>query len=134
MKKAILVLSAIAIMLPYSAIAATPTTEPTMSGRCSKLKSQWKSIEQEMADREAEGITDNSAPRATLRATEDSNDLAKAQIILTLSQAYKCPLPPSAPSYINFFSNALSCRTDVMKGASNSPKCDRSSWKPLAEW
>jgi hypothetical protein len=118
---------------------AQPTAAPTASAPakpltiCEGLARDWKSVEYELADNYADGITDNSAPRATMRAVEDQNALLKAQIAVGLMRDHKCPLPKRAPSGLTYSLNALKCSTEKLKGNYKSAECDSSTWTPLGQ-
>lgn len=111
--------------------AAAPPAPPATT--CSILASTYEGASMDLAANRAEGVGDNSAPRATLRAMEDANTLAEARITLDLMRDHKCALPKSAPTSIFYLSDALSCATDRLKsqGAGSPPSCDRSKWKRL---
>lgn len=128
------------MILPALALAATGAPQVTFAqagaakpGACAGLVLQWDSIEKELAERQAEGLVDNSAPRATLREMQNSNDLSRAQMILTMMQSGRCSLPDSPPRYIVYFSNALACQTARIKGTKDAPECVRSSWKKITD-
>jgi hypothetical protein len=99
------------------------------SGACATLMLQFNKAEQSMASTDAEGVLDNSAPRATLRAVEISNFMATATAALQLMQARSCPLPDHAPTPNTYFMSALSCKTDQGAGKKDTPACDRKTWK-----
>jgi hypothetical protein len=94
------------------------------------LIADYDQIEKAMASRWADSISDNSAPRATLREMQDANGLAKAQIIVTLLQANKCALPDYAPSIKRYVSAALTCSTDRLQAGSDAPSCKMDNWQP----
>jgi len=129
------ILLALAVATPVVAqapAAKVPVVRPPVVGRCPSLQAQWVSIEKELASIEAAGVADDSAPRATYRAIETSNELTKAQLTLTLMQASGCSLPAGAPSSVTYLTAALTCATDRFKD--NQPaSCDRSSWKPITD-
>jgi hypothetical protein len=83
-----------------------------------------------LAGNAASGVADNSAPRATLRAMEDANTLATAQVALDLMRDNRCALPKQAPAAAWYLNAALTCATDRMKASGTAPpeSCDRSKW------
>jgi hypothetical protein len=98
------------------------------------LAVQWTGLEQDLAEDHAEGITDNSAPRATLRAQRETNILLRAQMLIGMMKDAKCSLPKSPPSYVTYALPALTCRTDMMKSYSSKElpaSCDRKKWTPI---
>ena len=108
--------------------ASASGTKPV--GTCEALAADWKRFEQNMADRFAEGVADNSAPRATMREMREANDLALAQMTLQFMRDNRCPLPKRAPSAGTYLTSALECSTARLKarGTETPPECDRSRW------
>lgn len=130
-------LTLIALVMSMSASPAFAQTEaadasPKLS-KCEVLANDWKSVEYGLAMNNARSIGDNSAPRATLRAMEDSNELAKAQMTLQLMSDNKCPLPSRAPSWTTYTVEAMECQTARLGGDFDSPECDFKTWKPLTQ-
>lgn len=111
--------------------ASAQTSSP--ASICEALKNQWRDVEYDLAEAYAEGSSDNSAPRAAVRAGESTNRLLVADIILTLMASHKCPPPKRAPSELNYANGALGCRIERMKGELSPSECDRSTWKPMFE-
>lgn len=127
MKPAFLIVAA---GVPLMALATPAAAQTPAAGKCTALAADYDQIEKAMASRWATSIGDNSAPRATLREMEDANALSQAQIILTLMQASRCPLPDHAPSIKRYLSAALACSTARLKGGSDVPECKMESWTP----
>jgi hypothetical protein len=93
------------------------------------LSRQWEGIEQDLASDSASGMTDNSAPRATLRAQRETNGLLRAQMLLGMMKDGRCVLPKSPPSYITYLPSALTCETDKLKSTTLPESCKRDNWK-----
>ena len=127
MLKAIIVAAPLAGLLIF-ADQAEAQAVGTAAGKCAALSADYDQYEKAMASRWADGIADNSAPRATNRAIEDSNALMQAQITLTLMQANRCSLPDHAPSIKKYVSEALTCSTDRLKAGADAPSCDMKTW------
>lgn len=121
---------ALVLTSPMSAVAQTAAASVPKLSTCEALAADWKRFDMNMADRFADGIGDNSAPRATLRAIEEGNDLLKANMTLQFIRDNKCPLPKSAPSGTSFISAALECSTQRLKVGIEAAKivCDRANW------
>lgn len=109
------------------AAAAAPTPS---AGTCSALMAAYENTSKELAANFTSGVADNSAPRATLRAMEDANALATAQIALSLMRDNHCALPKQAPAAAWYISAALTCSTDRLKasGTESPATCDRTNW------
>lgn len=118
-----LFLAVVAVTLPSGAIAQTAS-----GGTCEALASQWRDVEMELAAIYAGGVTDNSAPRAAMRAAESATQMAQANSILALMTARNCPLPKTAPSPYPYLASALNCGTEQIKGNRQSELCDRTKW------
>jgi hypothetical protein len=134
---ALLASSAI-ILHSLPASAQTPPTPSVAAPAkplsiCEGLARDWKSVEYELADNYADGVTDDSAPRATMRAVQDQNALLKAQIALALMRDNKCPLPKRAPSSLTYMIPAMTCKTEKLKGNYKAPACDYSTWTPIGQ-
>ena len=117
-------LSQTATTAPAAPASKAPTT-------CEVLARDWRSVEWDLANNYAEGVADDSAPRATMRAAQNAEQFAQAQITLQLMRDYKCSLPKRAPSEMTYSLSAMKCRTELMKGNYKAPECDRSTWTPL---
>ena len=118
------------MMAPAHAAPVPLAPAATPVGVCGTLAADWKRYELNMADREADQIGDNSAPRATLRALEQSNDLALAAMTLQFMRDNRCQLPKRAPSAATYFGAALACSTARLKqsGTETPAECDRDKW------
>lgn len=99
------------------------------SSICSELMTQFDNTEKSIAYSVTDGILDNSAIRSQVRATETGNALLEAQIVIELMKSRSCPLPSHAPTSATYFSAALACKTDSIKGG-NPPSCAREKWVP----
>ena len=127
----IVLIALLATSTQVTAQTRAPAGPAPAVGTCSRLVSTYDGVSKDLAANVAEGLGDNSAPRATLRAIEDSNSLTQAHIALDLMRDYHCPLPKDAPDSAYYLSPALTCATDRLKArGSDSPEsCDRSKWQ-----
>lgn len=125
-----ILIGALLLSSTVPAMAQVPAATAPKLGVCEQLAADWKRFEINMAERFAEGIGDNSAPRSTLRAIEEGNDLMKAGLTLQFMRDSKCPLPKSAPSGNAYVSAALDCSTARLKSGYEAAKavCDRTKW------
>lgn len=120
---------------PGIAQAAKPTAPVAApAGKCAALANDWRSIEIALANNSVDSATDNSAPRATMRAAEDTMTYSKAQIVLRLMEVNRCALPDRPPLPGTFLLEALSCKTARMKATieqvrAGIPECDQANWK-----
>ena len=109
-----------------SGAAATPG-----ASRCAVLSADYRRIEQNLADRFAEGIVDNSAPRATMREMQNANDLAVAALTVQFMRDNRCALPARAPVAATYMSSALECSTARLRnrGTESPAECNRETWR-----
>ena len=114
-----------------SQLSQTPAPPST----CGSLARQWQGIEQDLATSYARGMGDNSAPRATLRAQEETNGLLRAQMLIEMMRGNRCAIPKSPPTIAPYISAALACEVDKLKSSSsNLPQsCDRSNWSRVGQ-
>ncbi len=123
----------ISLTLAASAAALPAFAQPAAApspNRCAALANDYDHIEKTMASRYADAVGDNSAPRAAVRETADANDLARAQIILTLLQHGRCPLPDHAPSNARYLDAATVCAAARLREGANAPVCNMANWRP----
>gem|GEM_PF-5080138 len=92
------------------------------------MQKDWKQIEISLANNMADGIGDNSAPRASLRAQEDANSLSRAALTLELMKANQCQLPKRAPSAITYLTLALNCATARRTKGADTEECKTANW------
>lgn len=127
-------ISAVLALAAFPAFAQTPRASRPASpaaapSRCAALQSDWRSVEITLAQNSAEGIGDNSAPRATLRAMEDNNALIRAQMTLELMRAAGCTLPARAPVAGTFLLDAMECQTALLRGGrAGEGACETATW------
>ena len=78
----------------------------------------------------AEGVGDDSAPRATMRNVETSHYLIVEQMNLEMMIAAHCPLPTEGASVNPYLTPAIECQTARLKRGStpNPPECDMTKW------
>lgn len=108
---------------------AQPAGAPSPN-RCAALAADYDQIEKGLAARFANAVGDINAQRAAVRATEDANDLARAQIVLILLQHGRCPMPDHAPSVDRYLGVATACAEARLRDGANAPVCDMASWRP----
>lgn len=122
---------AAACIAPQPALAQPARPPAAASARCEALGADWRNIEMNMAATYAIGIGDDSAPRATMRAIRESNDLAQAAMTLDLMRDAHCPLPTHAARADTYRSSALRCANAATGAgaAEHPPECDRATWQ-----
>ena len=97
--------------------------------QCGQYESAVDSSLKRIAMAEMEGISENSAPRATNRLIEINNEWQLINAHLSLMAQNKCPPITSLLSSVPYQIRALECRTSQLKGERNSPACDTTKWK-----
>jgi hypothetical protein len=112
-----------------------PTVVPTKvvaavePGVCSGYRDDIESNLKRSAMIDAEGISDNSAPRATMREQKKIGYKTDIQTTLNLMAAQKCELPKSTPNAAKYLTSALDCSLKNMKATNESEMCDM--WKEI---
>jgi len=100
--------------------------EPEMCvGYNDEIESNLKRI----AMTDAEGIGDNSAPRATMRQQQITGYKTDIQTTLNLMAAQKCKLPKASPNAAKYYSSAMSCQLKNMSAKNQDERCDM--WKEV---
>ena len=123
----------LALTIASTPALAQPAAAPAPSpNRCAALAADYDMIEKAMAARHANAVGDNSAERGTVRAIEDANELARAQIILTLLQHGRCPMPDHAPSIDRYLGPATACAEARLREGASAPVCNMANWRPTA--
>ena len=121
-----------------TASARKPVARATTTGAssvCSKLTSDITNHSKSLAANFAEGVGDNSAPRATMRETQEQTILANVRMTMDLMRDNRCKLPTSVPNGGEYIGSALQCKTDRLKaevdGTAGEPAaCNQSKWLP----
>ena len=112
---------------------ATAAVSPVFaqSQLCQQFDSQIRLAEQNIASEFAEGIGDNSAPRATNRELRVNTYWTQIHVNLVQAQSNRCPPITRVISGSHYLSAALTCATDRMRSGGTTPdSCKRSNWKP----
>jgi hypothetical protein len=110
-------------VVPAKVVAAV---EP---GVCRGYRDDIESNLKRIAITDAEGVTDNSAPRATMREQKKNGYKTDIQTTLNLMVAQKCELPKSTPNAAKYLTSALDCSLKNMKATNESEMCDM--WKEI---
>lgn len=122
---------AISLALAAAAAALPALAQPAGApNRCAALAADYDLIEKVMAGRHADAVGDNSAARGAVRQAETANDLARAQIVLTLLQHGRCPMPDHAPSIDRYLGAATACAEARLRDGANAPVCNMANWRP----
>ena len=102
-----------------------------ISGTCTQLNADMEHLKKSLAMNFADGIGDNSAPRATMREAQEQSLMGKVRLTMELMRDNHCKMPTSVPTGVEYASNAISCRTEQMhSGSANPPSCDQDKWVP----
>lgn len=129
------VIVALSLGAPVKAQPVRSAQQAAPPNRCVTLANDYRRHEMNLADIDAEGVGDNSAPRATLREMRTANELTLANMTLQLMQAHRCALPDREPSGAAYSLAALQCRNAMMRmspGQRDLPaECNRGGWERL---
>lgn len=114
------------------AILAAPVKAQS-STSCTAFRAEIENQEKDLAAIQVDGLSDNSAPRATLRQQKRTNALTRIAISVDLMAQNKCP-PLSAPiDELAYITDALACETALLERKSDDPACKRADWKRSAK-
>ena len=117
-----------------AALLVQAASSPAASGAgiCVALNSRIEDDQKTLATLGAEGLGDDSAPRATMRAAQATEAVSEAQANIALLEAHHCSAyarPISDGAYMN---DALVCHLARVKAtdATAIPECDQTKWTP----
>ena len=96
---------------------------------CNKFADAFDHANKNLAMTYANGLSDNSPPRATNRYLEDIGDYLKQLILIQQMKAYDCDLPTTISGVGTYFSDAVDCISAQTKAEYESNACDLSAWK-----
>ena len=68
------------------------------SGTCTRLYSDMEHLKKSLAMNFADGIGDNSAPRATMREAQEQSLLGRVRLTMDLMRDNHCRMPASVPT------------------------------------
>ena len=117
------------------ALAAGPSLAQTgPSSTCSGVNDRLEEIQMDLSANEAEGAGDDSAPRATMRAAQDTAHYVEIEVLLRQAEQAKCPPYPAPLGSRRYSHNAILCATArrVLRAGSDLHECERSKWAPNA--
>jgi Tfp pilus assembly PilM family ATPase len=136
---------------PASAASHHTVPAATVSSQCRSLANAIDDSVMEMSALKVEGFADNSAVRATMRATQTSNKQTEIQNDILLMNSNKCTPYKHSLSPSTYELPAVRCATaklteqnaalEAKNGEQSTPTspdiqpsaiaCDRSKWEPL---
>lgn len=129
-------------LLTFVSSSSTLAEAPPASQHCAQFEVAIENNLKQLALEDAEGIGDNSAPRATLSELKIQNFLLVISMNLQLMRDNGCPAKKEPISTARYMLPAMQCNTELLKvrldqvsgkpvGSSGlPPACDISTWKP----
>ena len=123
------------MMVKYSIFAVAAIAFTSLQANaltCEQLDDEWEFGNKRLASIFAQGITDNSAPRATNRELKEVNIRLRQQMALTMMIDMDCPLPASLSEPNEYISPALKCETDSLSETSPD-SCNLADWQKSEE-
>jgi hypothetical protein len=120
------------ILLVAALLASTNALDAQTrpSADCARLQRVIESSEKEIAAIYAEGVADNSAPRASMREQRTTNELQIIRLNLDLMIQHRCPLPTTPIMRATYLLGALRCENERLQSPGSSPAaCDRATWR-----
>lgn len=132
---ALMLVAAVALLARPS--MAAPSSAAAEPGVCHRLVGAIDFDEKELESLEIDNTMEDSAPRATMRGTNQTYVMARINGNLALMAAHRCtplghPIDPA-----QYMLDALKCHTALMTSAADSDgakaACDRSKWTRLED-
>lgn len=117
---------AVSLALVGSALSGTVQAQPKAqaeSEACAKLRNDYEDASKKLALNDARNRHDNSAIRATMRETENSNIISQSRMVFDIMKSNGCKLPDHIPSASFYLVAASFC------ALSPEDSCDISEWK-----
>lgn len=114
--------------------AATPT--PAHEGPnanvhiCSALSDQIEAGQRQLSSIDAQGVGDDSAARAQMRAARQITEMERIRANIDLMAAHRCAPYAHPISTHRYAVPALRCQTDLIGAKSVPDSCDGSKWEP----
>jgi hypothetical protein len=132
--KAVCMLAALVASVPANPALSKTTVHKAgaSSGTCARLNGEMEQLKKSLAMNFADGIGDNSAPRATMREAQYQSLLGRVRLTMDLMRDNRCKMPTSVPTGVEYASAAIACASARMEagGASSTASCDQSKWVP----
>lgn len=121
------------LMVALVASASTSEAQTRPSTQCASFQRVIDASEKEMAAIYAEGVADNSAPRATLREQRTTNELQIIRLNVDLMVQHRCPIPALPITRSAYLLNALTCANERLRNpsATSPAACDRETWRRM---
>lgn len=105
---------------------------------CAALHNDYELASKKLAMNWAQGVTDNSAARATMRSTQDGVVMEQARVTMDLLRANGCKAPTAAPAKGAYEMQAMQCHTASLQaqtaaifgrgGTGPVAECDMAQW------
>ena len=115
--------------LLISFFAVMLLNEPAAAQRgslCRIYANVYDDSNKELSSVHAQGLFDDSAPRATYRELQALNAKTTQLIVLQQMEAYGCDIPKEVSSHIHYQAPAMACHI----GGYDSERCDKDTWIP----
>ena len=119
----------VVVKTPAVVQSSTPQSLNVEPEMCVGYNDEIESNLKRIAMTDAEGIGDNSAPRATMRQQQITGYKTDIQTTLNLMAAQKCKLPKATPNAAKYYSSAMSCQLKNMSAKNQDERCDM--WKEV---
>jgi hypothetical protein len=135
MNKLTVLVAAIVVAAPSVSVAQAAKPAPTPSApvtACASLVAAIDATQKEISALYVGNLGEDSAPRATMRASEIAGLYGEVQANIALMAANRCAPYPHPLSRAAFLGDALTCSTARLKAYGQTPKdlpeCNRTMW------
>ena len=112
----------------FGQVAPKPTDA---QATCAAFNASIDLSEKRLSEELADGLTDNSAPRATLRELRALNEWGQIKLAIDLMRDHRCAMPKRVPIETRYITQAIECSRARLTNRTTStpPQCDKATWK-----
>ncbi len=109
---------------------AAPAAAPAPAAICTDGVTTLDQVLKNLSGLWAEGLGDDSAPRATMRAAQKTANYAQAQVVLAQMSQAKCPAYPKVIGELWYLHAAQACEkaSANFKTGDTLDECDKGKW------
>lgn len=119
------------MFIAAAAAAGALNADPAPGAGCAAIVKAIEASEKHASSLSVESITDDSAPRVTMRAAQETAEMARIQANIALLGANRCPAYPHAITPTAYGPAALNCRSTLLNSNDQAvirQACDEDAW------
>ena len=123
----------ITIFIVFFALPASFAWGQDNAKLCEVYSDSYEGANQNIANIEAPGHSDDSAPRETNRQLQTLNERIVQMILIQQMEAHGCKIPKMISSGVGYIIEAQECYLERLKGSFDSEECDTNNWKSILQ-